>query len=424
MVYDDTAKKLAIKAIGTVESNLNYQAVNYNDPITVGFMQWYGTRAAGILQRIRTDNPSSWTGVEASLTTALDSHDANEGTYWPNKYLTRAEGESLKPVLNNNKAIQNAQAIEDLDAYVIAAESAGMDKDANTEAMLFFFVMYHQSPKRGLGVVASAGPDSSIDRLYSVCMNEPVLSNYRTRYTTARDIIKSGNVDGIDDIPDDEIDTSDPGGDNGSDVERLKGDIKYVHQRGDLLYIRLASGHDLPVYPNGRGWWILHQDAQTGADVPDTPIPPPVDPPADVTDAQAKLVAFMTSRIDRYAYSQGASRLNPEANMYTDCSGLVYFAYKEVIGINIGTYTGNQYNQGDLVTQGNGPGANIDQSLLQPGDLIFWNWSGGRNVDHVEMFIGNDQICGHGGPDPGPDIQTLSEYGSRSLNWVVRRHLK
>lgn len=53
-MWDADAKKLAIKAIATVESNLRYDAINYNDPITVGISQWYGTRAAHLLMQIRT----------------------------------------------------------------------------------------------------------------------------------------------------------------------------------------------------------------------------------------------------------------------------------------------------------------------------------------------------------------------------------
>ena len=49
MAWDATAKKVAVKAIGQVESSMNYAAINYNDPITVGLAQWYGTRAAAIL---------------------------------------------------------------------------------------------------------------------------------------------------------------------------------------------------------------------------------------------------------------------------------------------------------------------------------------------------------------------------------------
>ena len=36
MAWDATAKKVAIKAIGQVESSMDYSAINYNDPITVG----------------------------------------------------------------------------------------------------------------------------------------------------------------------------------------------------------------------------------------------------------------------------------------------------------------------------------------------------------------------------------------------------
>ena len=32
----------AMYVIGEVESNWNWQSVNYNDPITIGMMQWYG----------------------------------------------------------------------------------------------------------------------------------------------------------------------------------------------------------------------------------------------------------------------------------------------------------------------------------------------------------------------------------------------
>ena len=48
MAWNTESKRLAFKAIGTVESGLRYNAVNYNDPITVGVMQWYGTRATDI----------------------------------------------------------------------------------------------------------------------------------------------------------------------------------------------------------------------------------------------------------------------------------------------------------------------------------------------------------------------------------------
>lgn len=425
MVYDATAQTLAIKAIGTVESNLNYVSINYNDPITIGFMQWYGTRAAALLNRIRTDNAASWVGIPTSLTDDMDAYPATQTNFWTNRYLMRAEGEALKPVLNNNKPIQNAQAIEDLDDYVYAAERAGMDKDVNTEAMLFFFVAYHQSPRRALGILASSGPDSDIDRLYAATLNEPVLSRYRTRYTTARDIIKSGDISGVEDLPDPTTPDAPVGGDSGGDIlERLQGDIRYIASVGDHLHIQLRDGQRLITYPNGSGLWVTRQDASTGADVPPPTDNPDPDAPPGSSGAQATraaLVQWMLDRLDRYAYGQGPSRLKPEQNMYTDCSALLNFCYQEVAGINIGTYTGDQYQRGTAVAQGSGT---LDESLLLPGDLVFFDWSGGRStVDHVDMYIGNGNVCGHGGPDKGPDVEAMAPRIANAVKYYVRRHV-
>ena len=71
MAWDTEAKKLAIRATLSVESNLKYDAINYRDPITVGVAQWYGTRAAGILNRIRSENAASWIGVASSIANDL-----------------------------------------------------------------------------------------------------------------------------------------------------------------------------------------------------------------------------------------------------------------------------------------------------------------------------------------------------------------
>ena len=60
MAWDATAKKVAVKAIGQVESSMNYAAINYNDPITVGLAQWYGTRAAAILNRMRVAHSAEY----------------------------------------------------------------------------------------------------------------------------------------------------------------------------------------------------------------------------------------------------------------------------------------------------------------------------------------------------------------------------
>lgn len=425
MAYDANAKAVATKALGTVESSMNYASVNYNDPITVGLMQWYGTRAAAILGRMRTENPSAWVGVPASLTGDMDSHPAGNA-WWNDRYLTKAEGEALKPVLNNNKAIQNDQNVQDLEAYKDAAVRAGIDPEGNTQMMLLYFVARHQTPARANRVIASIGPSSNIERLLAAILNEEVFKRYPSRYKTAYNIIKANDSSGVGDIPGPTPEPEEPGGENpGTGVVRAKGDVKSVRLIRDAIHIQLANGATIVCLATSGDLYIPSQDASTGATVPDPePNPDPETPPTGGggTDAtRAALVQFVVDRTMKYDYSQGPTRMEPDKNNYTDCSGLTAFAYRSVAGIDIGYYTGAQLGKGTLVLQGKG---NIDESQLLLGDLILYNWRGGRDtVDHVEMYKGNSQVIGHGGPGKGPFVKTLQGMANNALNWYVRRYV-
>lgn len=422
MTYDVDAQKLAVKVIGTVESNLTYDAVNYTDPITVGVVQWYGTRAAAVLGRMRSDNPSAWTGVAASLDSALTAHPSTDAAYWTTRYLTRAEGESIQPVLLANRVIQNTQIVDDLDTYKTVATNNGMNADTNTQAMIFFFTMYHQSPRYALQVLAVVGPNATLDQFHAAALNNAVLGQYRSRYDTARTLILVGDSTGID-ITGDPSTAPLPGGDvpGGSGTTRPGGTVHHVSLHADRIMIHFADGHRLQCLTNGRGHWIPLADGSLGADVPTTPDGTPTDPPPVGTTVQAALVQWMVDRTGRYAYSQGPSRLSPETNMYTDCSGLVYSCYMSVMGKDIGTWTGNQWNQGTKVTEGYGT---IDESLLQPGDLVFFTWPGGSvsNYDHVEMYKGSGDTIGHGGPMNGPVVKSLATNVAGAYHVMVRRH--
>lgn len=413
MVYDAHAKRVAIKAIGTVESNLNYSAVNYADPITVGIMQWFGVRAANILFRIKTETPSVWTGIPSSVEASMSAHPATD-SWWNARYLTRAEGAALKPVLANSVAIQDNQASSDLDAYVSVATRNGMDKDNNTQAMLFFFTMYHQSPVQALRVLSSAGPSSSIQRLYAVCLNNSVLGRYRTRYTTARDIILANDDSGVGTSTPPTPDA--PGGDDGTGTSRAVGNIKLIERNGDQLIITQRDGTRIFAVPTGNERWIVKADENVGAPVPD----PPDEPTGGDDDAKrAALLAWMVARSDSFAYAQAPGRLDPDASGLTDCSGLVHRAYKDVTGLFVGTWTGDQHDRGRLVATGSGV---PDVSSWKVGDLVFIDWSGG-GIDHVEMYAGDGKVWGHGGPDNGPDLQNVNYMFANVHYWKVKRHL-
>ena len=260
MSYDATAKKLAVKVIGTVESNLDYAAVNYGDPITVGIAQWYGVRAAALLVRMRDTNPGAWYGVAGSVASQLASIAATD-PWWNSRYLTRTEGESLLGVMGRNQALQNTQLTEDLEAYKAVAAAHGMDPDANTAAMIFFFTMYHQGPIYAFQVLDAAGPTASLDTLFTACLASPVLGKYGARYKAARDLIAAADLTGVD-----------PGPDPAPTVPN--GNARYLQAVGDNIAAHFGDGETVLFYPGTSGFYL-----PAAAEAAPTPVQPP--PPAD-----------------------------------------------------------------------------------------------------------------------------------------------
>ena len=415
MTYDDHAKLLAVKVIGTVESGLNYTSINYGDPITVGIMQWYGTRAAGILARIANEEPSSWTGAAQSVKDSLSAHPPTDG-YWNSRWLTKEEGESLKPILKATAHIQTDQAQKDLEAYKQVAINIGMDIDGNTNAVIFFFTMYHQGHKYAMQVMASAGANSSIDRLRSYCLNNPTLGQYRNRYNTAYDLIMAGDISGVDEPTDPT--PAPPGGDNSTGDSRLESDISYIEQIGTHLLIHRKGKSKLFAYFDGRQRWTITQDKDTGSEVvPPTTNPNP-DPGGDTSTKMSAMINFAKSVENKYSYAQAPGRMDPESSGLTDCSGFVYYIYNRFYGINVGTWTVEQNERGTLIQHTSGA---LDESSMKIGDLILYSWEGGR-VDHVEMYIGNATILGHPGPGKGPNEKPIT-WGSSAVYRNVRRYV-
>lgn len=267
MVYDTTAKKVGVKAIATVESNNDYGAINYNDPITVGVVQWFGTRAAGLLTRMRVENPAAWHGVATSLDNNLKTIDRND-SYWNGRYLTNAEGSSLVPVLNNNKIIQNTQIVVDFEAYKAVAISYGFNPDTNTKTVLFFFTMHHQSPASALRVVSKLDTECTLEQIRDGALADPTLGQYPNRQNEAYSIINAYDPSGI------EFDESEepqppipPTGGDGNGSANTVGNINYVHTVGNNVVVRFKDGQLLTLMPDGRGYF-------RPASVEATPPPP------------------------------------------------------------------------------------------------------------------------------------------------------
>ena len=112
------------------------------------------------------------------------------------------------------------------------------------------------------------------------------------------------------------------------------------------------------------------------------------------------LVSRALTREKKNQYSQDVNKRTRIESGYGDCSGTVWYWYKKLFGIDIGANTEAQINSkvGERVNLAIVNGV-PDESKMKKGDLLYFRGSDNsrtEGVGHVEMYIGDGRIFGHG----------------------------
>ena len=81
-----------------------------------------------------------------------------------------------------------------------------------------------------------------------------------------------------------------------------------------------------------------------------------------------------------------------------DCSGLVYYAYKDLVKFRIPRTANEMYHLRDA--------SPVDRGELETGDLVFFRTQGRGTADHVGVYVGNGKFIQS--PRTGRDIQITS----------------
>lgn len=109
---------------------------------------------------------------------------------------------------------------------------------------------------------------------------------------------------------------------------------------------------------------------------------------------------------------------------YSDCSSLMWKCFERGMGINIGTYTKAQIDNGrNILTNTDVSIHSVTQSMvnrMQPGDLVFWG-TGTNSPKHVEMYVGSNTLYGHG-KGMGPTAKNIFSYTHKYPVIQVRRY--
>ncbi|WP_311777851.1 hypothetical protein [Trueperella abortisuis] len=148
------------------------------------------------------------------------------------------------------------------------------------------------------------------------------------------------------------------------------------------------------------------------------------------------LIAYMAARKGRFSYANTRpAKLYPDRGGFTDCSGIIAAAYRDVAGIDVGDMSYRQATAGRRVASGRTvQDFRAIMGMLRPGDIVAMSiktgYRGGEAINHVEMFDrvegGVPYSWGHGGyPPMGPTRQTITAswlLGNAAF-WEVRRVL-
>ena len=139
------------------------------------------------------------------------------------------------------------------------------------------------------------------------------------------------------------------------------------------------------------------------------------------------LVKKALTREKKNQYSQDPNKRIMIEKGYGDCSGTVWYWYNKLFGIDIGGNTEGQINS----PKGKRVNLNItqgvpDESKMKKGDLLYFRGTDNsrtEGVGHVEMYIGDGQIFGHGS-GIGGTVKNMKTYCTQRFNQSSTEKLK
>lgn len=422
MASEETVINYAMYVIGTVESNCDWTCVYREDPITIGIMQWYGWHASRLINRCKEYDDAGWQTFSAAAPTLAQASQADhDWNWWTSYYISDAETVAWVAWASTdiNHQAQTSLWSDDCKDYIATMLKNGCSLDY-PQVLIYAICMYHQSPAQAGKVLASCGGTATLANMHATCLNDSILGKYKNRYNTAYNLLNEW--DGESDPPDfGQVTDADTGGQTESITQGDSPISRIVLSNNNIL---IAYGTDqytdgITFYKSAPNTWlpcvskegVTNPGGNTGGGT------------STGNEAIDEIIEWLTSHVEAFAYSQGSGRLSPETSGYTDCSALMWYVFQKITGQEIGTWTGEQIEHGTLIAEGSG----TLPDEIQAGDLVFFNWYNyNATYDHVEMYIGNNRLIGHGGPDNGPTIkEDANAYAttSRCYGWMVRRYL-
>lgn len=399
---DAALKAEALLVIGTQESDLTWNAVDYNRNIKVGVAQWVGQAAANLLGNLDPDDRAL---LESTLESDLTTYPAQD-PFWSSRFLSKDEGNSIITALGTSTAKPKQVDFfgDTVDTYEqqLTAWGARTDTTDNQKAFLFLLAIYHIDIVAANKIIATLGATPPTRTILDALMNMPTIALRRDWLATKLLIDEwEGTAPTV--TPSETQPNNEPGGSGqqNNTIVQVESQVQKIGMTGQQL---IVYGQDNPTgvlcYRETNDLWL--PVTNTAAPPTPTPVEPPQpDTPATPTEWDQMKQLWIDNE-EAWYYKQSAGRLNPPVSGFSDCSACIIWAVGVVrpdLAAALGEWTGSMRNAGVEVARGStGTGAHIDLDLLQPGDILLvgntYSFDNGKS--HVEWYFGDGQLWGAG----------------------------
>ncbi len=178
-------KQVAAQAAAIIFANEGgYTSVNANDngAVSVGKVQWHGSRALDLLKKICKAESRAEEILGASLYT-----EVTKATQWNTRTVNQTEKAAISKLLGTTagKAAQDRQAEEDVTAYVTHGVNMGIE---DPKSLVYFADLENQggagaSRRVGQAAIKNAGGAAKVTLafIHSAALADRVMGKYKTR---------------------------------------------------------------------------------------------------------------------------------------------------------------------------------------------------------------------------------------------------
>ena len=436
--------KLAVKGFSiTRQFEGNYSSVNRNDngALSVGRIQWHAERAYDLVKDVinAVGETTAVSILGQSLYNEVMNHDRS---VWHSRTVSKAEAEKIGALISTEqgKKIQDSKACIEFDNYLTAGKNKGL-RDEN--ALCYYADLTNQGGSGGANRVLNAakslvgGSASAItlDAIHRAALADRVFSKYADRRNKCYNALKNSTLVGTSTMTTIDALPVDDGSISSYSTYYSSGDTTETSSTSGLAesVVSAVFGEDvLGLIKNLQsglsGTSDYYSTGSIGSTGGGVTYVPANGYGVVGSPTQQGLVDQMASIKSKINYSLDWDKQDPDKGV-ASCASTVGWAYRKVLGLDnprMSASSTDQSKDSRFTTIWTNPGSPFkDDSILQPGDVMYYNWDRTKNngtMQHTEMYAGNGQDWSHGGnPQYGPVLKDLNDYRRKRL-MMVRRY--